>query len=110
MSVVPPAAKGTTIVTCDCNSDPLNQKVKTSIGDTLPHSAPYWLITGKNDFNDTPYFVNGHHAKRFEKSFPNLWHMMSHGAQRPADVEREANLLRGRAPTTYKSLTTLGIL
>lgn len=64
----------------------------------------------KNDFNDTPYFVNGHHAKRFEKSFPSLWHMMSHGAQRPADVEREANLLRGRAPTTYKSLTTLGIL
>ncbi len=45
--------KGTTILVCDCNSDPLNQKVKTSIGDTLPHSAPYWLITGKNDFNDT---------------------------------------------------------
>jgi hypothetical protein len=49
----PGSYKGTTILVCDCNSDPLNQKVKTSIGDTLPHSAPYWLITGKNDFNDT---------------------------------------------------------
>ncbi|MGN6574804.1 MAG: hypothetical protein ACTHKG_03880 [Nocardioides sp.] len=44
--------KGTTILVCDCNSDPLNQSVKTGI-DTLPHSEPYWLITGKHDFNDT---------------------------------------------------------
>lgn len=45
--------KGTTIIVCDCNSDPLNESVKTGIGDTLPHSEPYWLITGKNDFHDT---------------------------------------------------------
>jgi endonuclease/exonuclease/phosphatase family metal-dependent hydrolase len=44
---------GTTIIVCDCNSDPLLQTVKTSIGDTLPHSEPYWLITGKNDVHDT---------------------------------------------------------
>jgi len=44
--------KGTTILVCDCNSDPLNQSVKTGI-DTLPHSEPYWLITGKHDFRDT---------------------------------------------------------
>ena len=43
---------GTTILVCDCNSDPLNQSVKTGV-DTLPHSEPYWLITGKHDFNDT---------------------------------------------------------
>jgi endonuclease/exonuclease/phosphatase family metal-dependent hydrolase len=46
---------GTTIIVCDCNSDPLNNTVKSAppVGDALPHSAPYWLITGKNDFNDT---------------------------------------------------------
>jgi endonuclease/exonuclease/phosphatase family metal-dependent hydrolase len=43
---------GTTILVCDCNSDPLNQTVKAGI-DTLPHSEPYWLITGEHDFNDT---------------------------------------------------------
>jgi len=35
----------TTVLACDCNSDPLNHDVKTDIGDTLPHSAPYELIT-----------------------------------------------------------------
>ena len=49
----PGAYPGDTIIVCDCNSDPLNQTVKTSIGDTLPHSAPYWLITGPGGFNDT---------------------------------------------------------
>lgn len=44
---------GTTIIVCDCNSDPLNQNVKTAIGDTLPHSEPYWLITGEHGFSDT---------------------------------------------------------
>ena len=48
----PAAHRGTTILVCDCNSDPLNQSVKAGI-DTLPHSEPYWLITGKHDFNDT---------------------------------------------------------
>ncbi|MDZ5621486.1 hypothetical protein SFC88_11635 [Nocardioides sp. HM23] len=35
----------TTVLACDCNSDPLNHTVKANIGDTLPHSAPYELIT-----------------------------------------------------------------
>jgi endonuclease/exonuclease/phosphatase family metal-dependent hydrolase len=38
------ATDRTTIVVCDCNSDPLNDKVKDH--DTLPHHAPYDLITG----------------------------------------------------------------
>jgi hypothetical protein len=42
---------GPTIIVCDCNSDPLNGTVKP--GDTMPHWAPYWLITGKNGFSDT---------------------------------------------------------
>ncbi len=47
--------RGTTIIACDCNSDPLNSTVKSAppVGDTMPHSAPYWLITGKHDFQDT---------------------------------------------------------
>ena len=44
--------RGTTILVCDCNSDPLNQDIKEGI-DVLPHSAPYWLITGKTGFHDT---------------------------------------------------------
>lgn len=40
-----PAAGRTTVLVCDCNSDPLNHSVKTGIGDTVPHSAPYDLIT-----------------------------------------------------------------
>jgi hypothetical protein len=43
----------TTILVCDCNSDPVNGSVKTGIGDTQPHWAPYWLLTGRNLFNDT---------------------------------------------------------
>ena len=43
----------TTIFVCDCNSDPLNESVKTSIGDERPHSDPYWLITGQRGFHDT---------------------------------------------------------
>jgi hypothetical protein len=52
----PGSYKGTTIIVCDCNSDPLNQHIKSDLfptPDTLPHSAPYWLITGKSGFNDT---------------------------------------------------------
>ncbi len=40
-----PAEDRSTVFVCDCNSDPLNHSVKTGIGDTLPHSAPYELIT-----------------------------------------------------------------
>lgn len=42
---------GATVIVCDCNSDPLNGTVKPV--DTMPHWAPYWLITGKNGFSDT---------------------------------------------------------
>ena len=41
-----PAAGKTNVFVCDCNSDPLNNRVKTGIGDTLPHKAAYDLITG----------------------------------------------------------------
>jgi len=49
----PASTPRTTIIACDCNSDPLNQSVKTSLGDTLPHSEPYWLATGEHEYFDT---------------------------------------------------------
>jgi len=49
----PASTARTTIIACDCNSDPLNQSVKTSIEDTLPHSEPYWLATGEHEYFDT---------------------------------------------------------
>ena len=48
----PASKERTTIIACDCNSDPLNQSVKTGI-DTLPHSEPYWLATGEHEYFDT---------------------------------------------------------
>lgn len=48
----PGSYDGTTITVCDCNSDPLNGDVKTDIGDTKPHWAPYRFITGKGGFFD----------------------------------------------------------
>jgi endonuclease/exonuclease/phosphatase family metal-dependent hydrolase len=51
----PGTHRRTTIIACDCNSDPLNQSVKTQLNppDTLPHSEPYWLATGQHEFFDT---------------------------------------------------------
>lgn len=49
---VPANRLGTTILACDCNSDPLNHNVKTDIGDTKPHSAPYQLLTTSGGFTD----------------------------------------------------------
>jgi endonuclease/exonuclease/phosphatase family metal-dependent hydrolase len=43
--------KGTTILTCDCNSDPANGTIKP--GETKRHWAPYFLIKRAGGFNDT---------------------------------------------------------
>ncbi len=42
----------TTIFVCDCNSDPLNSRVKSGppVFDTLPHKAAYELITGQGNY------------------------------------------------------------
>jgi endonuclease/exonuclease/phosphatase family metal-dependent hydrolase len=45
-----PAPDRTTVLVCDCNSDPLNSSVKPT--DTVPHKAPYDLITGPGGFTD----------------------------------------------------------
>ena len=39
------AKKMSTVIACDCNSDPLDDSIKLEIGDTVPHKAPYDLIT-----------------------------------------------------------------
>lgn len=40
----------TTVMTCDCNSDPKNSSVKSA--DTVPHKAPYEFLTGAGRFAD----------------------------------------------------------
>ena len=44
------AAGRSTVIACDCNSDPLNNSTKPF--DHVPHKAPYDLITGAGDFTD----------------------------------------------------------
>lgn len=39
-----------TVFVCDCNSDPANSSTKPN--DTVPHKAPYELITGQGGFTD----------------------------------------------------------
>lgn len=38
------------VFVCDCNSDPVNSSVKPT--DTVPHKAPYELITGAGGYTD----------------------------------------------------------
>lgn len=64
----------------------------------------------KNTFNDTAYFVNEHHARRFQKAFPEMYRMMSYGASSASAVDQEAGRIKGRAPTTYQSLVAVGII
>jgi endonuclease/exonuclease/phosphatase family metal-dependent hydrolase len=47
----PAGKKMTTILSCDCNSDPANGSIKT--GDTKRHWAPYFLLKRSGGFNDT---------------------------------------------------------
>lgn len=44
------ATDRTTVLVCDCNSDPLNSSIKPH--DSVPHKAPYELITGSGGFTD----------------------------------------------------------
>jgi len=49
-----PVSGRTNVFVCDCNSDPLNNTVKTNLTppDTVPHNGPYNLITGPGGFTD----------------------------------------------------------
>lgn len=49
LATAAPADKDVVFV-CDCNSDPLNSSIKPH--DTVPHLAPYQLITGPGGFTD----------------------------------------------------------
>lgn len=42
----------TTVIGCDCNSDPLNNETKPTDPIPTPHSAPYNLLTGPGRFTD----------------------------------------------------------
>ena len=46
------AGDRTTVIACDCNSDPLNHTTKPTDPLPIPHSAPYNFITGAGGFTD----------------------------------------------------------
>jgi hypothetical protein len=46
----PAGVPGPVVIACDCNSDPLDDRLKP--GDPTPHSAPYEFLTGVGGFTD----------------------------------------------------------
>lgn len=65
-----------------------------------------------NNFQDTEYFSNDHHAHQFEKTFPGVWSALGRGvtAANRAAFDGALKMLRNTAPTTYLSLEKTGIL
>ena len=65
-----------------------------------------------NNFQDTPYFINEHHAHQFRKAFPQIWLALERGvsAGSAGAFDRAAQTLRSFAPTTYLSLQKVGVL
>jgi hypothetical protein len=72
------------------------------------HSSRKEII---NEFRDTVYFINWHHAQHFQQTFPTVWQAMETGitAANEASFDRAADNLRMHAPTTYESLVQAGI-
>lgn len=65
-----------------------------------------------NRFQDTPYFINDHHANQFRKTFPQVWSALDRGV---SDTEQTGfqtalRMLQNSAPTTFQSLEQTGIL
>jgi hypothetical protein len=85
-------------------------KYRELTGSRFQHLLGTWVRNVPNRFRDTAYFINAHHAHKFARAFPRLWWMMNGGAGSPDDVDRAAALVRGLAPTTFESLTHVGIL
>jgi hypothetical protein len=59
-----------------------------------------------NNFQDTEYFSNDHHANQFKKRFPGVWSALGGGvtpANRAA-FDGALKMLRDTAPTTFLSL------
>jgi hypothetical protein len=65
-----------------------------------------------NNFQDTVYFINDHHASQFRKTFPQIWSALDHGvsASGQAAFASALKALRTTAPTTYLSLQKVGIV
>jgi hypothetical protein len=65
-----------------------------------------------NNFQDTEYFINDHHAHHFRKTFPDVWTALNRGVTAPNQgaFDNAIRVLRNLAPTTYSSLETVGIV
>ena len=73
------------------------------------HSSRKEII---NEFRDTAYFINWHHAERFQETFPAVWHALEVGvtAANRAAFQGAVQSMSVQAPTTYRSLVEGGIL
>lgn len=65
-----------------------------------------------NNFRDTAYFINDHHAHQFQKTFPRVWSALNTGVTPAgrASFEAAVQQVRSMAPTTYLSLEKAGLL
>jgi hypothetical protein len=64
-----------------------------------------------NDFNETLYFINHHHANQFKKEFPNLWKALDDPNGYDGQVaQTELKRMEQAYPTTYKSLEVVGVM
>jgi hypothetical protein len=65
-----------------------------------------------NNFQDSEYFVNQHHAQQFQKTFPQIWSALNTGVNPTSrtSFDNAVSVLRSVAPTTYLSLQKVGIL
>ncbi|MEZ0229673.1 MAG: hypothetical protein ACAI25_13675 [Planctomycetota bacterium] len=64
-----------------------------------------------NDFNETLYFVNHHHANQFKKEFPTLWKAFDGpNGYEDGKAQEELKKMQQSYPTTYKSLEVIGVM
>jgi len=68
--------------------------------------------TVPNNFEDTSYFVNEHHASQFRKTFPQVWLALGNGvkASNRMAFDSALRMVRSIAPTTFVSLQKTGIV
>ena len=64
-------------------------------------------FSGSDELRDTLYFVNEHHADTFRAEFKAIYDAMDTGRATGLDAAIES--MRRNAPTTYRSLETLGV-
>lgn len=96
----------------------LYAKIRIDIAEYRGDHGGFLQVLGRqkrqapNNFRDTEYFINDHHAHQFQKTFPDVWSALNKGVT-PANqtsFDNGIKMVRSMAPTTYLSLEKTGIL